>query len=146
MARVLIIDDDVDMAGLLRITLEKAGFEIFYAVSGNEGIAAVKTLHPEVIVLDIMMPDMDGIQVCDEIRKFSHIPILILSVITKPSLIAEALDHGADDYLAKPITNGVLIAHLNNLARRLPVSLSWTRDQIAAEKNTPLNPGPNGLE
>jgi two-component system response regulator ResD len=73
---------------------------------------------PDVIILDLMMPGMDGWQVCSQIRTFSSVPILILSALHSPGLVASALDAGADDYLVKPVPSGVLIAHLNKLTRR----------------------------
>jgi DNA-binding response OmpR family regulator len=65
-----------------------------------------------------MMPGMDGWQVCSEVRSFSDVPILILSALDSPGMVASALDAGADDYLVKPVPSGVLLAHLNNLVRR----------------------------
>jgi two-component system KDP operon response regulator KdpE len=73
---------------------------------------------PDVIILDLMMPDMDGYEVCAKIRDFSIVPILVLSALDMPGMVSKALDAGADDYLIKPVTSSILIAHLNNLVRR----------------------------
>jgi two-component system, OmpR family, response regulator MprA len=118
LTRVLVVDDDVEMTDLLKIILEPGAFEVFAANSGPEGIDLARQLEPDVIVLDLLMPGMDGWQVCKEIRLFSQVPILVLSAISKPGMAARALDAGADDYLLKPMTSGVLIAHLKKLARR----------------------------
>jgi DNA-binding response OmpR family regulator len=115
---VLVLDNDVIITEFLKATLEPKAFEVLKANEGEEDIEAVRRLNPDVIVLDLYPPDKDGWRVCQEIRKFSKIPILILSVLNNPDAIAQALDEGADDYLIKPVSSGVLIAHLNNLIRR----------------------------
>jgi two-component system KDP operon response regulator KdpE len=118
LTRVLVVDDDTEMTELLKIILGPQNFELFAANSGSEGIEFARKLNPDVIILDLSLPDMDGWLVCTEIRKFSPVPILVLSAISKPGMVAQALDAGADDYMLKPMTSGVLIAHLNRLARR----------------------------
>lgn len=116
--RVLVIDDDIEMTDLLKIVLEPGLFVVTAANSGQEGLKMVREGKPDVVILDLLMPGMDGWQVCREIRKISQVPILVLSAISKPGMAARALDAGADDYLLKPMTSGVLIAHLKNLVRR----------------------------
>ncbi len=116
--RILVIDDDQAMTEMLRLVLEPNSFDVYEAHSGPEGIEATRQLNPEVVVLDLLMPGMDGWEVCKEIRAFSQVPILVLSAISKPGIVARALDEGADDYLLKPMPSSVLIAHLKRLARR----------------------------
>lgn len=118
LTRILVVDDDQAMTEMLRLVLEPNAFEVHEAHSGPEGIEATRQLNPEVVVLDLLMPGMDGWEVCKEIRSFSQVPILVLSAISKPGIIARALDEGADDYLLKPMPSSVLIAHLKRLARR----------------------------
>jgi DNA-binding response OmpR family regulator len=118
MNKILVIDDDLAMTDLLKLLLRQTGAEIQIANDGRTGINLAKTFAPRIIILDLMMPEMDGWQICKEIRTFSNVPILILSALDNPGLVAAALDAGADDYLIKPVTSGVLIAHLNNLVRR----------------------------
>jgi two-component system KDP operon response regulator KdpE len=118
LTRILVIDDDQAMTEMLRLVLEPSSFDVHEAHSGPEGIEATRRLNPEVVVLDLLMPDMDGWEVCKEIRTFSEVPILVLSAISKPGIVARALDEGADDYLLKPMPSSVLIAHLKRLARR----------------------------
>lgn len=115
---VLVIDNDVSLTEILKATLEPEAFEVHTAHEVEEGINAIHRLNPDVIVLDLYLPEKDGWQVCRDIRAFSKIPILILSVLNNPDAIAQALDEGADDYLIKPVPSGVLIAHLKNLIRR----------------------------
>ena len=116
--RVLVVDDDAAMTEMLRLVLEPDAFEVNVSHSGLEGIEAVRQFNPEVIILDLSMNDMDGWQVCKEIRSFSQVPILVLSAISKPGMVAKALDEGADDFLLKPMTSSVLIAHLKRLVWR----------------------------
>jgi len=116
--KVLAIDDDPAMTELLILLLRTRGFEVFTANSGEEGIKKVRELNPDVLILDLMMSGVDGWEVCSKVRKFSTTPILILSALDTPGMVASALDAGADDYLIKPIPSSVLIAHLHNLARR----------------------------
>lgn len=116
--KVLIIDDDDAMTDMLKLILEPNEFEVFISNSGPEGIKATHSFNPEVVILDLIMPDMDGWEVCKAIRSFSQVPILVISAINKPGMVAKALDEGADDYLLKPMTSSVLIAHLKRLAWR----------------------------
>lgn len=115
---VLVIDDDITLTEMLRSVLEPQSFEVLTAQTGEEGIWKVRNMNPDVIVLDLFMPEMDGWQVCKTIREFSQVPILVLSALSKPGTAAKALNEGADDYLVKPVPSNVLIAHLNNLSRR----------------------------
>lgn len=121
MFKLLIIDDDTDLTEMLRLLLEPKSFTVMAANSGEEGIASAKKWNPDLIILDLFMPEMDGWQVCKSIRAFSKAPILVLSAMNKPGLITRALDEGADDYLIKPVSSNVLLAHLNNLTRRIPL-------------------------
>jgi two-component system KDP operon response regulator KdpE len=78
----------------------------------------IRELQPDLVVLDLMMPEMDGWEVCRSVRQFSQVPIIILSALNDPSMIASVLDAGADDYLTKPTPSRVLVAHINRLAKR----------------------------
>ena len=115
---VLVIDNDVAMSEILKAILEPKAFEVFTAREVKEGIADISRLNPDVVVLNLFMPETDGWQVCRDIRTFSKVPILVLSAVNNPDAVARALDEGADDYLIKPVPSGVLIAHIKNLIRR----------------------------
>jgi two-component system KDP operon response regulator KdpE len=116
--KILIVDDDSDTTDLLKIILEPNGFKVIVANTGRQGVELARDLDPDVMVVDLLMPDMDGLKVCREVRQFSSMPILILSAVSKPNVAEEVLNSGADDFLVKPMSSGVLIASLNRLARR----------------------------
>jgi DNA-binding response OmpR family regulator len=116
--KVLAIDDDPAMTELLTLLLVTHGFNVLTANTGEDGVKITQKDSPDVIILDLMMPGMDGWQVCKLIRGFSNIPILVFSALDSPGIVASALDAGADDYLVKPVPSGMLISHLNKLTRR----------------------------
>jgi DNA-binding response OmpR family regulator len=122
--RILVIDDDPATTELIKLLLKPAASIIYTANSGMDGIGQVKKYAPDVVILDLMMPEMDGWQVCQSIREFSRLPILVLSALDNPDMVARALDSGADDYLIKPVASGVLAAHLNNLVRRAQTGMT----------------------
>jgi two-component system KDP operon response regulator KdpE len=115
---VLLIDDDPDLSIMLRTLLRGQDFQIQAVFSGEEGIDVCKKEPPDVVILDILMPEMDGWEVCERIREFSDVPILILSALGSPGSVARALDAGADDYLIKPIHASLLASRLRTLVRR----------------------------
>lgn len=116
--KVLIVDDEWNMRNLLRIYLMKEGFEIKEASTGKEALALVHAHLFDVIVLDVMMPDMDGWQICRQIREQVNTPILFLSARTETRDKIKGLDIGADDYLTKPFDSEELLARLFSLIRR----------------------------
>jgi len=116
--KILVIDDDPAMTDLLVLLLQPTSSTVITANYGEVGVDMVRTEKPDVVLLDLMMPGMDGWQVCNAVRRFSHVPILILSALDNPGMVAAALDAGADDYLVKPVPSSVLIAHINRLVRR----------------------------
>jgi len=125
--KILVIDDDKGMTDMLTMLLASASPEIIIANSGKSGIDLARKHSPDIILLDLMMPEMNGWMVCKSVREFSDAPILILTSIDTSGVIAQAFDAGADDYLIKPVSGGTLIAHINNLLRRSKITLqsSW---------------------
>ena len=117
--KVLVIDDDIAITELMSMLLQTHGFEVFTSNSGVEGVRFVKEKNPNVVLLDLMMPDLDGWQVCKALRTFSNVPILILSAINDPSMVASVLDAGADDFLVKPVPSSVLVAHIKKMVRQI---------------------------
>jgi two-component system response regulator MtrA len=118
MTKVLIIDDDEALCESLKLILEPQSFQVYSASNGKEGIELCQEIQPDVVLLDLLMPGIDGWEVARRIRTFSTVPIAVLSAVSKPELVAKALDEGIDEYLIKPITGAVLAAHLKRLTRR----------------------------
>jgi len=121
-AKILVIDDDEGMTELLELLLSPAASTIMVANDGLEGIELAKKNNPDIIIMDLMMPGMNGYDACRKIREFSSVPILVLSALNTPDVVATALDAGADDFLAKPVSTQTLMARLNKLLRRTPLS------------------------
>lgn len=128
--KILVIDDDPAMTELLALILAPTQAEILTANSGRDGLTLTQQHLPDIVLLDLMMPEMDGWEVCKAIREFSNLPILILSALDNPGMVAAALDAGADDYLIKPVPSGVLIAHINNLLRRSRMEAGVVRSSV----------------
>jgi two-component system, OmpR family, KDP operon response regulator KdpE len=117
-AVALVIDDEPQIRRLLRVTLESNGYEVVDAVNGNEGIVQAAQCRPDVILLDLGLPDMDGIEVLKRIREWSRVPVIILSVRDRENDKIAALDAGADDFVTKPFGSGELLARLRTTLRR----------------------------
>ena len=109
---ILVIDDEVQIRRLLEITLSSNGFKIYEAGTGKDGLIAAATQHPALIILDLGLPDADGIEILKKIREWYKKPILILSVKNSEDDIINALDNGANDFLTKPFRTGELLARI----------------------------------
>jgi len=109
---ILVIDDELQMRRMLRISLEGAGYRVWEAGTGEEGLVEAASRRPEAILLDLSLPDMDGVTVLKRLREWSSIPILILSVRDAEQEKVSALDAGADDYVTKPFHTEELLARL----------------------------------
>lgn len=116
----LIIDDEIQIRRLLRIVLEGEGYRVLEAENGQRGLADIALRRPDVILLDLGLPDTDGLAVLKNLREWSGLPILILSVREDPEEKVAALDAGADDYVTKPFDSGELLARLRTIQRRSP--------------------------
>jgi two-component system KDP operon response regulator KdpE len=117
--RVLVVDDESSIRRYLRAALSAQGFTIFEAANGEEAINGVLTNRPDIIILDLGLPDFDGIEVTRRLREWSQTPIIILSVREAELDKIAALDAGADDYLTKPFGTGELMARMRVVLRRL---------------------------
>lgn len=118
--RVLVIEDDTEIADVLRRSLRQEGHEVRTAADGEEGLAAAREFMPDLVILDLGLPGIDGIEVCTRIRADSDVPILILTARVETDDRVEGLDAGADDYLVKPFERAELLARLRALMRRRP--------------------------
>jgi two-component system alkaline phosphatase synthesis response regulator PhoP len=119
--KVLLVDDEQDILDLLGFNLEKEGFEVFTANNGRSGLEIAKQQIPDLILLDVMMPGMDGMETCREIRddaKLKHVVIAFLTARNEDYSQIAGFDAGADDYIAKPIKPRVLVSRVKALLRR----------------------------
>jgi len=114
----LVIDDEPQMRRLLRVTLEANGYEVFDAATGQDGIVQAAQRRPEIILLDLGLPDLAGVEVLKRIREWSRVPVIILSVRDRENDKIAALDAGADDFVTKPFSSGELLARLRTTLRR----------------------------
>lgn len=117
-SKILVIDDDPDIAKLLTVMLKTQGFIIYQACDGREGLKSAYELHPDLIILDVMMPEVDGWDVCARIRELSDVPILMLTARCAEADMLRGFVLGADDYLKKPFSKAELEARIRVLLRR----------------------------
>lgn len=116
--RVLVVDDDKNICELIRLYLEKEGFSVVLAYDGQRAVELFKENTPSVVLLDVMLPKMDGFQVCREIRRISNIPIIMLTAKGETFDKVLGLELGADDYMVKPFENKELVARIKAVLRR----------------------------
>jgi len=116
--RILVVDDERAIRRFLRASLSTHGYTVLEAANGSEALAIAAEQRPDIIFLDLGLPDMDGIQVTQQLREWTDIPIIILSVRDRESDKIQALDAGADDYLTKPFGMGELMARVRGVLRR----------------------------
>ncbi len=115
---IVVIDDESQIRKILSITLEADDYKVIEAAKGKDGIVAVATHHPQLVILDLGLPDQDGFSVLKEIRTWSNVPVIILSVKSSEEDIVKALDLGADDYITKPFNTSELHARIRANIRR----------------------------
>jgi len=116
--KVLIIDDDTDLLHLVGLLLKRAGADIFTARDGLEGISKLFTYSPDLIILDVMMPGIDGFELCQRIRQVSNAPIIMLTGLNHEQEMIRGLESGADDFLSKPFSAEILLARAKTVLRR----------------------------
>jgi two-component system, OmpR family, KDP operon response regulator KdpE len=116
--RILLVDDDRSLLRALSIGLLARGYDVVTARTGTDGVVQASLAQPALVVLDVSLPDLDGVEVCGRIREFSDVPILMLSALGNEDRKVEALDRGADDYVTKPFGMAELEARLRVLLRR----------------------------
>lgn len=116
--RVLVIDDEPDTVILLKHVFQRDGFDVSGAFSGKEALSKLAEVNPSLIILDLMMPEMDGWQTFEELHKLTDIPVIVVSALGQTDNIVKALQMGVDDYLTKPFVNAEVIARSQAVLRR----------------------------
>lgn len=133
LAHILVIDDEPQILRALRTILTAHHYRVTVAINGEEGLALAAAERPDIIILDLGLPDMDGIQVCEQLRQWTQVPIIILSVRSGEDDKVRALDKGADDYLVKPFGAEELLARLRVAQRHMI--------KVQGEKQTVITSG-----
>jgi len=117
-ARIVVVEDDADIRQLIRFALEPHGFQVWEAANGREGMDVFRSVRPDLAILDIVMPEMNGMELCEEIRRTSGAPVIFLSGKREAEDVIAGLDIGADDYVTKPFDPSVLVARVKARLRR----------------------------
>jgi two-component system KDP operon response regulator KdpE len=120
--RILVADDELTIIKFLRATLEARGYEVLAAINGVEALQKLGMELPDLVILDIMMPEMDGFEVCRRLREWSQIPVIMLSARSDEKDKVKCLSIGADDYLTKPFGIEELVARVNAVLRRVKIA------------------------
>jgi two-component system OmpR family response regulator len=115
---ILVVDDDLQITKLVERTLVEAGFAVTVANDGDSALARLAEREPDLVLLDIRMPGLDGFQVLERIRKSSNVPVLMLTAVSEESAVAYSLGIGADDYITKPFLTRLLVARIRAKLRR----------------------------
>ena len=118
--KVLVVDDDAKTAELVKLYLNRDGYRVLTAHEGNEALRLARENHPDLIVLDLMLPGIDGLEICSILRDESDVPIIMLTALTTDDDRLKGLDLGADDYVTKPFSPRELAARVRAVLRRLP--------------------------
>jgi DNA-binding response OmpR family regulator len=118
MHTLLIVDDEPRILDSVRMNLELEGYQVFEATNGQEALDEVRLRLPDLVVMDVMMPEMDGFEALRELRKFSLVPVVLLTVKADERDVIHGLELGADDYIAKPFSPGVLLSRIKAVLRR----------------------------
>lgn len=117
-ARILVVDDDPGISEMVAILLESEGYEVTVCAHGNSILPLFRAEHPDLVLLDVMLPGMDGVSACQKIREESDVPIIMMSAKTDSVDVIAGLEAGADDYVTKPFDNSVLLARVKIRLRR----------------------------
>jgi two-component system KDP operon response regulator KdpE len=136
---ILIIDDDQDLGRIVQLSLDREGYQTVIATSGLEGLQEAYRVQPDLVILDIMMPGMDGWEVCRRLGEMSNVPILMLTAKGTEADIVKGLQIGADDYLTKPFSVAELIARIQALLRRAASQLQTDKPSVFSIGNLTID-------
>ena len=129
--RVLVVEDDLALSDVVSFTLRRAGYEVTTAHDGLAAVEAFQQVSPDLILLDLNLPRLDGLGVCRQVRAVSDVPIIILSVRAGDEAVVRGLEMGADDYMVKPFSPAQLVARIRAVMRRAGVSAAPTTLSVA---------------
>ena len=141
MKKILIVDDEKPISDIIKFNLTKEGYETVTAFDGREAIAKFEEENPDLIILDLMLPELDGLEVAKEVRKTSHIPIIMLSAKDSEFDKVIGLEIGADDYVTKPFSNRELLARIKAHLRRTENIESAVAEENASSSNSEITIG-----
>ena len=135
--KVLVIDDDPDVAEVISLCFEKRWPQtmVVSAVDGNEGLALTEQESPDVVILDVGLPEMNGFEVCDKLRRISDVPIIMLTARGADADVSCGLEVGADDYISKPFSYVQLLSRVQAVLRRTQRSLQLKDNEIITSSN-----------
>lgn len=136
---ILIVEDDAPVRNLITVTLKSNNYKFITAQNGESAIMQASSHNPDVVFLDLGLPDMDGIEVIKKIRSWSNMPIIVISARSEDTDKIEALDAGADDYLTKPFSVEELLARLRVVSRRLAVMQTGTQSSVFTNGNLSID-------
>lgn len=137
-ARLLVVDDEKPMRQLIQLALGKAGYAVCLASCGQEALNAVQGGDVDLVVLDLMLPDISGYTVCAQIRAGSNLPIILASALNQPDEVVRGFEAGADDFITKPFQPRELVTRVETLLRRV----AWQQEQQQVASNGRLVPTP----
>lgn len=141
---ILIIEDELDIQEMLSFNLRKEGFRVFASSSGEDGVEKALDKHPHLILLDLMLPGINGLEVCRRIRREADLDetkILMLTAKSEEADVVTGLELGADDYVTKPFSNRILLARINSLLRRGEIDNTNTQQDIMEFQGLTIHPG-----
>jgi two-component system, OmpR family, KDP operon response regulator KdpE len=130
-ARILVVDDEPQLRRFLKTALEAHSYTVDLATTGREALELAQALHPDVVLLDLGLPELDGLEVCRRIRAYSQLPIIVISARDREQDKVTALNEGADDYLTKPFGTGELLARIQVALRHVAQVQPAARAQVA---------------
>jgi two-component system phosphate regulon response regulator PhoB len=142
-AKILIVDDEPDIVELVSYNLAKEGYQVLAAATGEAGLKTAKSKVPDLIVLDLLLPGMDGLEVCKLLKadsKTQYIPVVMLTAKTEETDVVTGLEVGADDYITKPFSPKILIARIRTVLRR-KIKAAVDADGVVKVHDLVINPG-----
>src|ERR671939_1595896 len=128
--RVLVVDDEPQIRRALRLVLRANGYDVTEVAGGEAALDALATSDFDLMILDLMLPDIDGVEVCRRVREWSRMPVVVLSAHGEEDIKVRALDEGADDYVTKPFSAPELLARMRSALRRAPVETTLSEPQV----------------